>query len=217
MRGRLYSSGRRHEGQDYRQEDWRRARETQRRSDYPETYRSGRSGYMSEHVGNDRGRRDYNQNPNEGNLYGDRYGMHQPTTQEDYERLKERGYMSEEDYDRGTPLYGGNRGYGRSYGSEIQSEGLHRGKGPRNYRRADNRIQEDINDRLTDDADLDASEIDVAVQNGEVILTGTVDDRQAKRRAEDIAESVSGVTHLENRIKVRLTADRTPPLPVTPF
>ena len=205
VRGRLSGPERRYEDQDYRQQDWRRNQETFRRGDYPETYRSAMSGYMSERVGNDRGHRDYNP------------GMHQANTQGNYERLKERGYMSEEDYDRGTPLYGGNRGYGRSYGSEMQSEGRFKGKGPRNYRRADNRIQEDINDRLTDDPDVDASEIDVAVQNGEVTLTGTVDDRQAKRRAEDIAESVSCVTHVENRIKVRLAADRTPPVPVTPF
>jgi hypothetical protein len=211
VRGRLSGPERRHEDQDFRQQDWRRDRETYRRSDYPETYRSAMSGYMSEHVGNDRGRADYNQNPNEGNLYGNRYGMHQPGRQRNYERSGERGYMSEEDYDRGTPLYGGNIGYGRSYGSEMQGEGRHKGKGPRNYRRSDSRIREDINDRLTDDPMVDASEIDVAVQNCEVTLTGTVDDREAKRRAEDIAESVSGVAHVENRIKVRLPADTTPP------
>ena len=217
VRGRLSSPARRHEDYDYRQQDWRRNQETFRRGDYPETYRSAMSGYMSEHVGDDRRRRDYNQNPNEGNLYGNRYGMHQANRERNYERLKERGYMSEEDYDRGTPFYGWNRGYGRSYGSEMQGEGLHKGKGPRNYRRSDNRIQEDINDRLTDDPDVDASEVEVVVQNGQVTLTGTVDDRQAKRRAEDIAESVSGVAHVENRIKVRLAADKTPPVPVTPF
>lgn len=217
VRGRLSSPGRRHEDDDYRQQDWRRDRDTHRKSDYPETYRSGMSGYISEQVGNDRGRRDHNPNRNEGNLYGNQYGMHQPNREGNYERLKERGYMSEEDYDRGTPLYGWNRGYGRSYGGEIQSEGLHKGKGPRNYRRSDNRIQEDINDRLTDDPIVDATEVDVAVQNCEVTLTGTVDDREAKRRAEDIAESVSGVGHVENRIKVRMGADTTPPVPVTPF
>ncbi len=78
----------------------------------------------------------------------------------------------------------------------------HRGRGPKNYTRSDDRIKEDINDRLTDDYYLDASDIDVEVNNGEVTLTGTVDSRYAKRRAEDIAEDISGVTHCENRIRV---------------
>ena len=47
------------------------------------------------------------------------------------------------------------------------------------------------------------SEIDVQVKNGEVTLTGTVDDRQAKRIAEDIAESVSGVHDVHNQIRVQ--------------
>jgi len=78
----------------------------------------------------------------------------------------------------------------------------HRGRGPKNYRRTDSRIQEDINDRLSDHPYIDATEIDVIVTNGEVVLSGTVNDRQDKRLAEDIAESISGVNNVENRIRV---------------
>ncbi len=81
--------------------------------------------------------------------------------------------------------------------------GLHRGRGPKNYVRSDERIREDISDRLADDPHLDASDIEVQVQNGEVTLTGTVDHRQSKRRAEDRAEDVSGVKHLQNNLRVR--------------
>jgi hypothetical protein len=49
---------------------------------------------------------------------------------------------------------------------------------------------------------IDASEIDVAVRNREVTLTGTVLTRTEKRRAEDIAESVSGVAHVQNNLRV---------------
>ncbi len=79
---------------------------------------------------------------------------------------------------------------------------MYRGKGPKNYQRSDDRIREDINDRLSDDWFVDASEIEVTVSNGEVTLSGTVDERTSKRRAEDIAESVSGVNHVENRLRV---------------
>src|SRR6185369_12451239 len=78
-----------------------------------------------------------------------------------------------------------------------------RGRGPKNYRRSDERIKEDVNDRLSDDYYLDASDVEVAVENSEVTLTGTVNSRNDKRRAEDIAESVSGVTNVENRLRVK--------------
>ena len=79
----------------------------------------------------------------------------------------------------------------------------HRGRGPKNYRRSDERIRDDINDRLTDYPYLDASDIEVEINNGEVVLTGTVESRYAKRMAEDVTEDVSGVTHVENRLRVR--------------
>lgn len=79
----------------------------------------------------------------------------------------------------------------------------HRGRGPRGYNRSDDRIREDVSDRLTDDPYIDASDIDVRVEKGEVTLTGHVDNRNAKRRAEDVAEAVSGVTHVQNNLRVR--------------
>ncbi|MBZ7927657.1 BON domain-containing protein (plasmid) [Ensifer adhaerens] len=84
-----------------------------------------------------------------------------------------------------------------------------RGKGPKGYTRADERIEEDVNDRLTDDPWLDASDIDVAVASGEVTLAGEVSSRQDKRRAEDCAEMVSGVTHVQNNLRVR-SSDNAP-------
>lgn len=41
------------------------------------------------------------------------------------------------------------------------------------------------------------------VENTEVTLTGTVRNRNDKRRAEDLAESVSGVSNVENRLRVK--------------
>ncbi|RYZ23317.1 MAG: BON domain-containing protein [Chitinophagaceae bacterium] len=80
--------------------------------------------------------------------------------------------------------------------------GGHRGRGPRDYRRSEDRIREDVCDRLTDDDWLDASHVAVQVQGNEVILSGTVNSREEKRRAEDVVESISGVQHVENRIRV---------------
>jgi osmotically-inducible protein OsmY len=75
-------------------------------------------------------------------------------------------------------------------------------RGPRNWRRSDARLLEEVSDRLMDDPKLDASEIEVAVAEGEVTLTGRVSDRAARRRAEDIAIAVRGVTHVRNDLRV---------------
>jgi len=79
--------------------------------------------------------------------------------------------------------------------------GEHRGKGPKGYKRSDDRIREDVCDRLSDDDELDASEITVTVKGGEVTLEGTVEDRRAKQRAEDLAEFVSGVRDVDNKLR----------------
>jgi osmotically-inducible protein OsmY len=104
----------------------------------------------------------------------------------------------------------GNEEAERRREQDRRREGLHRGKGPKGYQRSDERIKEDINDRLSDDAFVDASSIEVMVESGEVTLTGTVGDRSEKRRAEDLAEAVSGVRNVENRLRVGqdVSADR---------
>lgn len=81
--------------------------------------------------------------------------------------------------------------------------GSHYGKGPKGYRRSDERIRDEVSDRLSDDHWLDASDIEVRVENGEVTLSGTVADRDSKRRAERLAESAGGVSDVQNNIKVR--------------
>src|SRR5690606_1350571 len=56
-------------------------------------------------------------------------------------------------------------------GNSRQDMGQHRGKGPKGYTRSDERIVEDINDRLTDDSYVDAENIEVGVNGGEVVLS----------------------------------------------
>lgn len=86
----------------------------------------------------------------------------------------------------------------------------HRGKGPRGYKRSDERIREDVSDRLSDDPRIDASEIDVTVESSEVTLAGEVSSKSARRHAEDCAEAVSGVVHVQNNLRVkRVGADLT--------
>jgi len=84
-----------------------------------------------------------------------------------------------------------------------QVEQSFRGRGPRGYRRSDERIREDVCDRLTDDHDLDASDIEVGVVAGEVTLEGTADERRLKWLAEEIAAHCSGVSEVHNHLRVR--------------
>lgn len=92
-------------------------------------------------------------------------------------------------------------GYGRE-GSGGMFGGPHAGRGPRGYTRSDERIREDVCDRLCEHGFVDASDIDVRVASGEVTLQGSVRSRQEKRIAEDIAEQVSGVRQLRNELRV---------------
>jgi hypothetical protein len=81
--------------------------------------------------------------------------------------------------------------------------GPHSGRGPQGYQRSDARIEEDVCEHLTHHGMLDATGIQVQVENGEVILTGTVESRQAKRLAEDILDGISGVRDIHNQLRIQ--------------
>lgn len=76
------------------------------------------------------------------------------------------------------------------------------GRGPKGYKRSDERIHEDVCERLMHDPMIDASDIEVEAKNGEVTLSGKVASRGLKRRAEDLAELASGVNHVQNNLRV---------------
>ena len=116
------------------------------------------------------------------------------------------GYSDMEDYDR-APMRDelGRFTSGRSGGNAGRQRGMngpHAGRGPKNYQRSEERIKEDVSDRLAEDGFLDASEIEVKVKDGIVMLTGTVESREEKRLAEEIAEDCSGVKDVQNQLRV---------------
>ena len=81
--------------------------------------------------------------------------------------------------------------------------GGHRGKGPVGYTRSDNRIKESVSEALADDDHVDATHIEVVVKNGEVLLTGLVEDRWQSRRAEDLIVELPGVKDVQNQLRLR--------------
>jgi hypothetical protein len=89
-------------------------------------------------------------------------------------------------YDRGADMPGG-----RFYG-----------KGPKGYKRSDERIREEVCECLSN-GHIDASEIEVTVQDGEVTLSGFVMDRRSKRLAEELLDDVRGVSDVDNKLKVK--------------
>ncbi len=90
------------------------------------------------------------------------------------------------------------------YQREWMQPGPYEGVGPRNYRRSDERIWEDICLRLTQHHQIDASDVEVDVTEGEVTLSGTVEDRRIKRMVEANAERIQGVIDVHNRLRFRV-------------
>jgi len=87
----------------------------------------------------------------------------------------------------------------------YRGPGSFAGRGPKNYQRSDERIREDVIERLTDDDRVDASDVDVTVRDGEVTLGGQVHDRRMRRAAEECIEDLSGVRDIRNELRLGST------------
>jgi osmotically-inducible protein OsmY len=75
-------------------------------------------------------------------------------------------------------------------------------KGPKGYTRSDQRLLEEICDRLVQQVDIDPSDIEVKVSEGMVELEGSIDSRASKHRVEDLVDSVWGVKDIRNNLRV---------------
>lgn len=209
-----------------REGGWRRDERRQRpdfHNDSPSAYSSGHSGSarfddrerrgFGSFTGNDQGGADFS-DPRFG------YG----TVSGPYDGHGYRSYGAGGNAARGygSPLRGDyrdrddrdERGWFDRAGDEVASwfgdeeaarrrEMDHRGRGPSGYTRSDERILEDACDALTRDWRVDARQIQVTVNGGELTLDGTVSSRGQKRRAEDCVEDLSGVRHVQNNLRVQ--------------
>jgi osmotically-inducible protein OsmY len=88
--------------------------------------------------------------------------------------------------------------YGQSFG-----DGPYSGKGPKGYKRSDEKLIEEVSERLERHGHIDASNIEVECSGGVIRLKGSVDGRAAKRTAEETAENVYGVQDVMNELKVQ--------------
>ncbi len=85
---------------------------------------------------------------------------------------------------------------------ERWPKGRYTGRGPKGYIRSDERIREEVCDRLAEHGKIDASGITVHVSQRVVTLEGAVEDRPTKRLAEDLAASVRGVLDVQNDLRI---------------
>lgn len=74
--------------------------------------------------------------------------------------------------------------------------------GPKGYQRSDERMKEDISERLYRAYHIDSSEVSVEVRAGKVTLEGTVPSRHMKHAIEDMVDDCPGVMEIDNRVRV---------------
>ncbi|MCF7222405.1 BON domain-containing protein [Marilutibacter chinensis] len=180
--------------------------------DYDDEYAAARAGeFAHDHTRDpERGERPYHADERRAAMYRD-YPREPGRGRPDhgYARGGE-GARSAYGSDHGRPGYSGYgadfgdaAGYpGQGYQAEHRGYRSQRGRGPRGYTRSDERILEDVNERLSDDPVVDATDIDVRCESGRLRLEGRVPARWMKHRAEDIADSIPGAKDVENRIRV---------------
>jgi hypothetical protein len=110
----------------------------------------------------------------------------------------------------------GDPSYGRALAERVrdffrfgEDHGRRELRAPRGYVRSDERIREDVCDRLMCAHWIDPTDVEVSVERGEVTLDGTVRRRGDKRAIEDIAESVLGVKEVHTRLRLRQEETQT--------
>lgn len=96
---------------------------------------------------------------------------------------------------------------------ERDLERGHAGRGPRGYRRSDASIRDDLHVALTVHPEIDASDVEVAVAGGAVLLLGAVPDRTTKRFIEDIAYQIAGVRDVTNLLHIGAPSSLSEPTP----
>ena len=132
------------------------------------------------------GQRPYSQRPY-GQRYSQRFGQqYNPPYDQQY------GRHFGQQYGQGQP-------YDRSYG---QSGGRRFTSGPKGYQRSDERLKEDISERLMESHYIDSSDVSIDVRGAKVVLDGTVPSRHMKHAIEDLVDACPGVQDIDNRVRV---------------
>lgn len=121
-------------------------------------------------------------------------------------RFQGDGYIGRPGLPGGANNSEGGQGYRayQGYGNSERSGSIdsHVGKGPKGYKRADEKIHDEVCELLMNHYDIDASQIEVEVKGGVVNLGGAVESRRIKRMAEDVVFDLSGVVDVRNNLRI---------------
>jgi hypothetical protein len=98
---------------------------------------------------------------------------------------------------------GGFHGSDLGMGAPDEDRGPHYGKGPKGYKRSDDRTRDDVCDAIAHQGYIDASDVEVKVADGIVTLSGTVAHRHEKRKLEHLVESCRGVHEVHNELRLK--------------
>lgn len=98
-------------------------------------------------------------------------------------------------------------GFGNRSDHKQTSQPDYRGRGPKGYKLIDSRVYENVCEALFHEPQIDASEVEVSVQDGTVTLSGVAKDKETRRLIEDIAMGCAGVQHVYNKISIRPNSD----------
>jgi hypothetical protein len=131
---------------------------------------------------------DYGESSTYGSSAGE-WGYGRDESRRDYGRDWRRGGREE-------------RGPMERFGEKLK-EGVRKltGRGPKGYRRSDDRIRDDVSEQIARSW-VNAENVEVKVESGEVTLTGFVESREEKRAIEDIADDVFGVDEVHNHLRL---------------
>ena len=208
----VYSSDRENEYWNARNK-WRSSYPSYENRHYNSSYDDRDSDYRNNRYNDDRNQyysdryNNYQDNDYHSGYYLNYPDANSSRNRNDQWRDNERGWW-DKTKDEVASWFGDDDAERRRRRDEMRS-GPHRGKGPKNYSRSEERIREDVSDKLSEDSFLDASAIEVSVQDGEVTLSGSVESRYSKHRAEDLAEDVTGVKEVQNNLRVIRSEENT--------
>ena len=67
---------------------------------------------------------------------------------------------------------------------------------------ADDRISDEVRQRLANDPDVRGAALDVSVKDGVVTIKGRVHTEKGRKKATEITKKVKGVTSVDNQLKL---------------
>lgn len=196
----------RHEGGGSWWPDDRNAGENRGRGDDPRGYGEGRYGQRGGPAhdygeGRYEGRQRHDGGVREQGYYGGRASPAQRVWESSAQRPP---WEEDEAWRRGSEVrdeWGDGGGGSRGQAPRERLRGRDR-VGPKGYQRSDDRIREDICERLAHAHHVDVRDVEVEVQGGVVRLTGNVRDRRQKYCIEDIVDDVFGVQEIHNAVRL---------------